>query len=172
MVKEVLFRAIREDNGLWHIGSLIVGGQYECAIYNRHTDMYSGIRVIPESVGQYVMKDIQGRRIFVHDVVEGYRGHLRGDGYLRKGHPDKIRVWLRVSYSYGGAHPVGFYLDEIAVHPEERQFVRHNPYRSILYSLRESRADELKDRQIEWLGQNNTISLIGNVFDNPNFLKL
>lgn len=117
-------------------------------------DLYTGLR------------DKNLNQIFANDIVEGYVGWMKGDGRLRKGFPDKVRKRLHVVWSEGKGWDAGFQLDEIGVHPDDKKANDEYFYRSIQYHLTESRECHLKDNEIVWLGRNDTLEVIGNIYEN------
>lgn len=107
------------------------------------------------------LKDKLFNEIYVNNIVEGYWGYMKGDGYLKKGVPDKIRKRFRVVLGDGRNAEAGFALEEIGVHPEDQKFAEQYFYRAIYTSLREARECMLKDNEVVWLGRSDSLTIIG-----------
>ena len=105
------------------------------------------------------LKDKNGKEICIGDIIEGTRGWMTGDGYKKKGYPDRVRVRLQVCLSNGRNGDAGYRLNEIGVHPEDRLAEGKYFYRNINYHLEEGRAVELKDNEVIWLGKNNSLEI-------------
>ena len=74
MMREILYRGKRRDNGEWMEGFPIRlydygGDSWEMVPFNTNLD--TNHFVIPETIGQYTgMNDIVGKRIFEGDIME------------------------------------------------------------------------------------------------------
>ncbi len=115
--------------------------------------------------------DKNNKEVFGNDIVEGYWHWMKGDGYLRKGTPDKIRKWFKIYNSNGRRYSAGWALDEICVHPDDRKFAEQYFYRSVQTNLREDRECFLKDNEVIWKGINEDIEIIGDVYVTPELLE-
>lgn len=116
------------------------------------------------------LKDKNRKELYEGDLCIGYRHRLPTDGYTKKGFPDRIRYILEVRYCDGRNGSVGFHLWSRGVHPED-QFARDEyQYRSIQYDLRESRECNLVDNEVQWKGINETIEIIGNIYQHPHLI--
>ncbi len=72
-MREILFRGKRVDNGEWVYGDLLhpdlYGNGYSIEDFTKEKG--NCFDVIPETVGQYVMTDSIGNKIFEGDIVKG-----------------------------------------------------------------------------------------------------
>lgn len=86
-MREILFKAKREDNGEWVFGNLIHRTKYYSENTNNYFIMKIGefdydhyseyYKVIPETISQYTgFKDKNGNKIFENDIVNVNKGHI------------------------------------------------------------------------------------------------
>lgn len=83
MIREILFRGKRENNGKWVCGSLLVWSDGSADICCTDPDCENELLktvVYPETVGQFTgMTDDNGKKIFEDDIVSfNYIGRNRG----------------------------------------------------------------------------------------------
>lgn len=157
-------------NGDWVCGNLSIltkpFGKVEAGYYiSNSAGSPFAFQVRPETVGQYVgVKDKNLVDIYEGDKVEGYWAWMSGDGYLKKGFPDKIRKWFEVRYQnrHGNA---GFELHELQVHPDDQFAADEYFYRSIQCHLSEDREFQLKDNKVQWKGKCESLEVIGTIHD-------
>lgn len=164
------FRALYDDmGGGWKYGMLI----YEGDVPRIQVDgTMTFATCLKGTEGLFTgLKDKNGTEMFVGDIVQGYRGFMTSDGYLKKDFPKQVRIWLQIIWSDGRGWDAGFQLQEIKYHPFDQKFVDEKQYRSIKYSLEESRECFLtKENEIPWLGKCNSLEVIDNIFENPELL--
>ena len=75
IMREILFRGKRKDNGEWETGSLLVERMNTSDQQVMIADKMTGYPtlVLPETVGQYTgIKDKSGKMVFEHDLVKAY----------------------------------------------------------------------------------------------------
>ena len=114
MMREILFRGKRKDNGEWVDGDLrqdkdtgqayISGWNYyaDCAGLEREPFEHE---VIPETVGQYTgLNDNNGRKIFEGDIVECFDKRINVKSYatVEFGNPNGELNWgYQLNFSSG-----------------------------------------------------------------------
>lgn len=173
-MRQYKFRGKSMETGKWVFGYLVSGGLFggnvdQCWIFSSDFRFH---QVFPETVGiSLCLPDKNDIEIYEGDIVEGHMGWLKGDGYLRKGYPTKIRQRLEVVFNKKGWE-AGFDLLHIGYHPDDVAARQDYFYRNILYSLQEDRECELRDNQVVWLGKCTTLEVVGNKFDNPELYNL
>lgn len=89
MSREIKFRGIREDNGLWAYGNLNIefdGTHHICwwqsdliePETNFHEPVHYQTKVRPETVGQFVGRlDVRGNEIYEGDIIQYSIGFLK-----------------------------------------------------------------------------------------------
>ena len=149
MMREILFRGKRVDDGAWVYGSYVEqygareiylpdGVDRECGFDHYH--------IFPESVGQYTgLTDKNGTKIFDGDILSvTVREHVKECG-LRRFTGKTIKTVWSVEYSERRTQGNGFF-----VFGKDRRFSL-GLTKSVLY--------------------NASAEVVGNIYDNPELMK-
>ena len=142
-MREILFRGKRKDNGKWIIGNFVSYSDYDGdKAYLIYASNGNPNEVIPESVGQFTgLCDKNGKKIFEGDIVKNDWCFMCGNSVIKFGQYKP----LDMGNEYQQGH-LGFYLEHI--HKADKRSVR----KDIVYFA-------------------NNCEIIGNIHDNPEFLK-
>ncbi len=149
-MREILFRGKRIDNGEWITGGIFqqkaddVKDEVVYIIDNSSNDVDWAHRVIPETVGQFTgVTDKNGNRVFEGSIFQ-YEPHFK----VEKAYIGIVKY--RNTYDLRRAcNDCGFVIewqDESIMTPRE----------DLLY----------------WCGDGKSASVIGNVYDNPEWLEV
>jgi hypothetical protein len=168
MSREIKFRALKDDmaNMRFYYGSLIHEKDGTPRIYDDHINLFHTCLKGTEcqSIG---LKDVADTPIYEHDIIEACMGWMKGDGYKKKGYPDKIRLWLEVIYGDGKGMEVGWHLNKINIHPEDRKAASEYFYREFRYNLKESWENDYQEHRVLYFGKNLDLKIIGNSIEHP-----
>lgn len=92
-MREYIFRAKREKNGYW-----IDGGYFSYRDFKGEeicTVVHNGYAndIIPDTVGMFTGKQLNGERLFQDDIVEWYEDVDDSWGYTKEVHGYSLVVW-------------------------------------------------------------------------------
>lgn len=138
-MREILFRGKAKINGHWDYGDLL-------RVDNKF--LINGTTVEPETVGQYILKDTNNKRLFENDIVlfHYFHGGLNPDTL---GYEELEREFVGVVQ----VDDRGFYAVPINRFKSEREIY----YRYYFAEYLQEPSEELE--------------IIGNIFDNPDLLS-
>ena len=155
MMREILFRGKRLDNGEWVYGSFLhvehEDGSFTTAIFHKK-DSGGDAEVFPPTVGQYTgLKDKNGKRIFEGDIVR-YTFDSPDDPTATE-NGLKVRTGRIFWSDWRASFAVTAGINGSA-------------------SLNNDVARYVRGRQIyEYVRGANTVEVIGNIHDNPELLE-
>lgn len=99
-MREILFRGKREDNGEWIQGDfcspcniVFLENGYDAVLGKDDCPICNDFRVLPETLGQYTGKDLNGERLFEGDIVETFEDYDDKFGYPVTSHFYSVVVW-------------------------------------------------------------------------------
>lgn len=163
MMREILFRGKRLDDGEWVDGDLL-SHDNRVGIHNQLGDgTMNVIDIDPETVGQFTgLKDSTGKRIFEGDIVKlenfgSFVGIVKYGEFDQDGSGDE----------YEPSFCLGFYIELLKERlflrvPEEWEIIKNNSYRKC-QSIVEFKSPYHREGEIE---------VIGNIHDNPELLEV
>lgn len=140
-MREILFKAKRRDNGEWVEGFYAriydSKGNVSHRIYPGYAESDCGefypewFEVDPDTVGQYIVCDKNGKRIFEGDIIKGDNGYISAIMQLEYGsyRPDMFFTLYENAYGYIPSQNLyGFFLES----KTEQMLVVDSPYMEVI----------------------------------------
>lgn len=154
-MREIEFKGKRKDNGEWVYGYI---HKYDNAeqrgnvyIIPSHASVFYSYEVFPETVGQYTgLKDRNGKKIFENDIMRHYNFRCFEQIYNIKNLYQVVWVEYDVSFSL-------YFMSQGKAYN-----TNHIISKKRLWS----------ERNIHHEGSAEEHEVIGNIYDNPELLKL
>ena len=97
-MREIKFRGKRKDNGQWVFGYYIVAaGMPFISVFG----VREPILIIPETLGQYIGKDLAGREIYEGDIIKGFFNNSSTKKSIGRIEYDNCCFVVTLEFEYG-----------------------------------------------------------------------
>lgn len=102
-MREILSKGKRKDNGEWVYGYYCkygYTGKEKHYIIPSYASALYAIEIIPETVGQYIGKELCDEKLFEGDIVEWYEDYDDSFGYPQTAIEHSVVVWDSENYCW------------------------------------------------------------------------